>query len=464
MKMMNIIRKYLFIFSVVSAIFALSASGQSAMQSVAQMSGISTGQGGASAEPVAEVQSSPTRHLFSVSHDDEGIEIQAARAKHLVESFSDLAKEISPAFGKVLNERFLGFRIISLLVAGFAVFIAWALQTFILAVVFGIASMVFTSVKAVFLRDLLDTIRRPIKIMVLLMGLNVAAFILIDSPLFTTFIGRFFWCSYYIIVFWGLGQVSDFFFDILLRRVASRYKAAVNLCEVGRKLFRIMLVFFAVLVVLDLFGANISAVLASLGIGGAALAFASKDTIANFFGSVSLVVDRPFAIGDWIVAGGVEGVVESIGMRSTRIRTFPKTLVTIPNSVLANESIDNMSKMPLRRERFSFGVTYSTTPKQMLEIVEDVRLLLDANELIDSETLLVGFNNFGDSSLDILVVYYTQAVDFSGFTKVRQRVNIDIMEAVYKRGLGFAFPSRSLYVETVPASIENACKRADSKI
>ena len=113
-------------------------------------------------------------------------------------------------------------------------------------------------------------------------------------------------------------------------------------------------------------GYSVSGLLASLGIGGLAVALAAKDTLSNVFGSLMLILDRPFKLGDWIKAGDMEGTVEEIGFRSTRIRTFAKTLITVPNSIIANLPLDNFSRMPKRRIKLTVGVTYATTPAQML--------------------------------------------------------------------------------------------------
>ena len=194
-------------------------------------------------------------------------------------------------------------------------------------------------------------------------------------------------------------------------------------------------------------GVKISALVASLGIGGAALAFASKDTIANLFGSISIVADRPFVLGDWVKVGDVEGIVDNVGVRSTRIRTFQKTLVTIPNSVLANESVDNYSKMPTRKVVMTVGLTYSTTADQIEAIIADFKDLLNKNSGVENGSELVNFVKFNDSSLDIQLIYYTYNTDLAGYLDTMQSVNLSIMRAVEARGLSFAFPSSSIYIE-----------------
>ena len=124
------------------------------------------------------------------------------------------------------------------------------------------------------------------------------------------------------------------------------------------------------------FGYPITGVIASLGIGGLAFALAAKDSISNIFGSLMIIFDRPFHVGDWIKAGEMEGTVEEVGFRSTKIRTFAKTLISVPNNIIANMALDNYSRMPKRRIRLTVGVTYDTTPDQMREAVRRIRELL----------------------------------------------------------------------------------------
>ena len=195
-------------------------------------------------------------------------------------------------------------------------------------------------------------------------------------------------------------------------------------------------------------GYSVSSLLAGLGIGGLAVALAAQETLGNFFGSVSLVADRPFKVGDWIQVGDkVDGDVEAIGMRSTKVRTWSKSLMSIPNKVLANEMIENWSRMPKRRVKQYIGVTYSTPADTMHDLVEDIKLLLRDDEGVQQDFILVNFTDFGDSSLQILVYYFTTTTAWLKHMDIRQRINIKIMKAVEARGASMAFPTRSLHFE-----------------
>jgi MscS family membrane protein len=153
-------------------------------------------------------------------------------------------------------------------------------------------------------------------------------------------------------------------------------------------------------------------------------------------------------VGDFVKISGFTGTIEEVGLRSTRMRTREKTLVTIPNKMMANEIIENFSAISRRRIDQTLGVTYETEPGQMEGILDDLRKLLKEEDGIDqAEQQIVRFNAFGSSSLDILVVYFATTNEFAAALEVRERLNLKMMRAVLARGLSFAFPTQTLYLE-----------------
>jgi MscS family membrane protein len=216
-----------------------------------------------------------------------------------------------------------------------------------------------------------------------------------------------------------------------------------------RKTIRVFIVFLAVLMLVQNLGYSISGLLASLGLGGLAIALAAKDTLSNIFGSIMILLDRPFTIGDWVKAGDMEGTVEEIGFRSTRIRTFSETLITVPNSVLMNMSIDNISQMPKRRIKLTIGVTYATTPALMRQAVAGIRQLLREHPAIQQDFSLVNFTEFGASSLDIMVYCFTTSTIWGEYLDAREDLCLKIMESLEKIGLEIAFPSQTLYMHNM---------------
>jgi len=224
--------------------------------------------------------------------------------------------------------------------------------------------------------------------------------------------------------------------------------------EMGDFILKIVKFFFSALglgAMLQVWGINVTALVASLGLGGLAFALAAKDTAANLFGSFALLADKSIRIGEWIKVGGVEGTVEDIGMRTTKIRSFEKSLITVPNQIVSNSPIENFSRRGVRRIKMYIGVTYSTTADQMNAIVKDIREMLHNHEKISqNDTLLVNFESFGDSSLNIFIHAFTNTANWERYLNIREDIHLKIMKIVEDHGSSFAFPSQSVYVEQLP--------------
>lgn len=215
---------------------------------------------------------------------------------------------------------------------------------------------------------------------------------------------------------------------------------------IGRVIRVVIGLMIAVLVVQEL-GFDVTGLLTGLGVGGLAFALAAKDTLANWFGALMIYTDRPFDVGDWVKTSELEGTVEEIGLRSTRIRTFAKTVVTVPNQSLAGDTIENFSRMPERRVYFNLGVTYATTPAMMRESVARIEDILRGHPDVDQSFWLVKFTDFAASSLDIMIYYFTTTTDWARYLQIRGDINLKIIERLGEIGVQIAFPSRSLYLE-----------------
>lgn len=224
--------------------------------------------------------------------------------------------------------------------------------------------------------------------------------------------------------------------------------------EMGNFIIKIVKFFIGAIglgAMLQVWGINVTALVASLGLGGLAFALAAKDTASNMFGSFALLADKSIRIGEWIKVGGVEGTVEDIGMRTTKIRSFEKSLITVPNQIVSNSPIENFSRRGVRRIKMRIGVTYGTTADQMNAIVEEIRAMLHNHEKISQkDTLLVNFESFGDSALNIFIYTFTNTANWERYLNIREDIHLKIMKIVEDNGSGFAFPSQSIYVEQMP--------------
>jgi len=197
------------------------------------------------------------------------------------------------------------------------------------------------------------------------------------------------------------------------------------------------------------FGMSVSGLLAFGGIGGIAIGLAGKDILSNFFSGIMLYFDRPFNIGDWVCSPdrNIEGTVVEIGWRLTKIITFDHRPLYVPNSVFSTISVENPGRMTNRRIKTELTLRYEDAGK-MGVIVKDIRAMLHAHDGIDgSQTLLVYFNQFGDSSLDILVYCFTKTVRWAEWLEIQEDVYLKIIDIVQSHGGDFAFPSRTVYIE-----------------
>lgn len=196
------------------------------------------------------------------------------------------------------------------------------------------------------------------------------------------------------------------------------------------------------------FGINVSTILAGAGIFSLAIAFAAQNTIANMFGAVSLILDKPFTIGNRIIANGIDGIVEHVGLRSTRIRTLDGDLVTIPNKDLSECSIQNLTAKPNFKQTYSIGLVYSSTPEQMQKAIDILTDIFANSKLIDNEKALtrIGFGEMKDWSLNITVIAWFQTTDFFEMCGEKSRINFEILKRFNEAGLEFAYPSQTLYL------------------
>lgn len=221
----------------------------------------------------------------------------------------------------------------------------------------------------------------------------------------------------------------------------------------------------AALVLLQTLGFSVSGVLAFGGIGGIAIGFAARDLLANFFGAIVIYLDRPFAVGDWIRSPDreIEGTVEDIGWRLTRIRTFDQRPLYVPNAVFANIAVENPSRMFNRRINETFGLRYSDAEK-MPVIIEKVREYLIAHQDIETEhrTLIVNFNTYGPSSLQFFIYTFTKTTNWVDFHSIKQNVLLGIYEIISNEGAELAFPTQTLYLQEDPSPSPSALGQVNS--
>lgn len=251
-------------------------------------------------------------------------------------------------------------------------------------------------------------------------------------------------------IVWGLYRLVDLLAARMDARAAETdTKLDDQLVPLVRKSMKIFVAVGGVLFVLQNLQVDVGSLLTGLGIGGLAFALAAKETLANFFGSVMIFVDRPFQIGDWIVVGGSEGIVEEVGFRSTRIRTFYNSLITVPNATFTDAQIDNYGQREYRRTFTTLNLTYDTTPEQMQAFCEGIRAIIVANPHTRKDYYEVHMSAFGAHSLDVMVYFFFKVSSWTQELEERHNVYLEIMRLARELGVEFAFPTQTLHLDAV---------------
>lgn len=298
---------------------------------------------------------------------------------------------------------------------------------------------------------LVDAARRPLTILIWIIGLSFAAEIVSNESGAVIFgaidpirdVGVIFTFAWFLVRFIERTEKN-----IVLKKEARGEEIDRTTADTIAKLLRISVIITALLVMLQTLGFSISGVLAFGGIGGIAMGFAAKDLLANFFGGLMIYMDRPFNVGDWIRSPDrdIEGTVENIGWRLTRIRTFDKRPLYVPNSVFATIAVENPSRMTNRRIKETIGIRYDDVGK-MEAIIDDVKKMLQEHEDIDAnQTLIVNFNEFASSSLDFFIYTFTKTTNWIRFHEVKQDVLLKVIGIVESHGAECAFPTSTVHI------------------
>jgi MscS family membrane protein len=244
---------------------------------------------------------------------------------------------------------------------------------------------------------------------------------------------------------WFALRVVDIAADFLFQNCQERNDdMGIAMMPVARKIIKPIIVVFVGIMALENVGMNVGGLLAGLGIGGLAIALAGKNTLENIFGSIVISFDRPFKIGDFIQVGDILGTVEDVGLRSTRIRTLNRTVVTIPNSQMADSKVENFAKRDRMRLVALLGVQYDTSLDQVRLIVDEVKRYLLAHRRVWQESFQVRFIGFGDYSLNIEVICYVTSADWGEFTGIRESILMGLGEIITRAGAQFAYPSQTI--------------------
>ena len=275
------------------------------------------------------------------------------------------------------------------------------------------------------------------------------AFLIKGMDILQIFFGVFIFLALNQLVFYYLRKWSD-------QTDSQMDDQLVPLLE---RLVEILIWIGGILYVLNYLEVNITALLAGISIGGLAIALAAQDTVKNLFGSVMIFLDKPFKIGDWISFDGIDGVVERVGVRSTRIRTFANSLTYVPNALFAERVIDNMGMRIYRRYKTTIGITYDTPPYLINIFIEGIEEILRNHPDIRKDNFEVALNDFGASSLDIMIYGFFHVPTWTDELNAKHEIMNHILHLADRIGVRFAFPTQTVFIEEAPGQISLTPKK-----
>lgn len=350
---------------------------------------------------------------------------------HLVESFfdllgiqaSDLLVQGVTAIAIILSFLFIGWIVYSIFERFFC---RWAERT-----------------KTDLDDEILKNIKKPIYFFVLLIGVYTAVRVISVIDQFQTILDYIFIIAEILLVTFIITRVVN----VIIAWYAEKQRkkgVSEHILFVLKKIINAIIIIFAFLFILYVFEINLSGVVVGLGVGGIAIAFALQSVLSDLFSAFSIYFDKPFEIGDFIVIGDNAGVVQKIGMKSTRVQLLQGEELVVANTVLTTTNVRNFKKMRKRRITFSFGVVYATPVEKLRKIPDMVKTVIEKNKLTDVDR--IHFKDFGDFSLNYEVVYYINSNDYAKYMDIQQEINLGIKEAFEKEDIEMAFPTQTIFL------------------
>ncbi len=269
-------------------------------------------------------------------------------------------------------------------------------------------------------------------------------------------IDRIFLFMIILSIFWIILRIIDFISHVLLYKASlTDDKADDQLVPFLKELFKTIVIFIGFFTLLGfVFEVNVLTLITGLGIGGIAIALAAKESLENLIGSFTIFLDKPFTVGDLVKVDGVEGTVEKVGFRSTRIRTSEKTMATIPNRGMIDGVLENLSLRNSRKVSFIIGLTYETNSTSLRKIITEIESYIN-NHKGTSNDGNASFKSFGDSGLNVEVNYFVTELNYTQFLQIRQEINLEIMDIVMRNKSDFAYPTQRLISDRTIAQGDN---------
>jgi len=299
----------------------------------------------------------------------------------------------------------------------------------------------------------LSIVENPVRLLVIAPGLLIAGTLLPTDAgtveLFTRLARSFIILALFSALYNAVGIIVE---SSLRLQHLTGITLDEQLVPFLRTATRVIVIVLAIVILLQEWHYDVNGLLAGIGLGGLAISLAAQDTVANLFSFTTIVSDKPLREGEFIRTPHVTGIVEEVGVRNVRIRQLDQALVTVPNSMVTGAPVTNLSRMTKRRLSFTLGVTYDARSRDLQALVARLRSYLRAHDKVDADSVSVFFSGFGDSSLNILVICTVTEPAWRDFMTEQHDILLAVMDIVEELGLSVAFPSRSLYIESLPTA------------
>jgi MscS family membrane protein len=394
-----------------------------------------------------------------VAGDYQGIELIqvngrwlfSARTLDLVPSlYPSLTSRVEALMPMWMKEPFLGVEAWKYLAVILLIFLALTVQKLAIFIVGTYVRRLIRGFRQDWIKSAVNRADRPIGGLVMAAVFHIGFPMLLFPPRISevAMIATEALAAYSIV--WLAYRMIDVLTEVMqVKADATESKLDDQLVPLVSKTLKVFVGVVGFIFILQNLDVNVGSLLAGLGLGGLAFALAAKDTVANFFGSVMIFIDKPFQIGDWVVINGVEGIVEEVGFRTSRVRTFYNSLVTVPNALVTSAMVDNYGRRQYRRYSTTLGLCYDTPPDKVQAFCEGVRAIIAAMPSMRKDYYLVEFKEFGASSLNIMVYAFFEVSSFNDEMRGRTRLNLEVLRLAAELGVSFAFPTQTLHIDSM---------------
>jgi MscS family membrane protein len=332
--------------------------------------------------------------------------------------------------------------VIKLLVVIAVLLLTWLIRQFVSAIFPALIRRITGRTATSLDNQIIDALLPPVRFIVSVAGLWVAVIALeLPAPVRRPF-GIVLTSLAAYAVFWGVYRLVEpvvRLFVLISRRTMRETSIPTllgdQLVVVLQQILKALVIVFGMAAVFEIWGYNVSGLVAGLGLGGLAFALAAQNTLENLLGYFVILADAPLRVGEYVVFGDISGTVESIGFRSTRIRALDQTLVSVPNKTIMNANVSNSSRLTKRRLNMTLGLGYGNSPKQILAAIQDIRQMLKSHKLVQADSVIVQFSDLGKETLDILIICFMNTPAWNDFQAAKQDINLRIMTLLAARSI-----------------------------